>query len=129
MQRQLLKLAELQDQIAANSSKSADSRKTRLLIRAETVVENQKALCRRLDSVLQRLMDAHAAESETGLSEFEKGWFGELRRMKREVGGPEGTGDGEDADSRSLWVRTELVSLALHLSLPVYSVLFPITHS
>jgi len=113
MQRQLLKLADLQDQIEAYTSQSADSRKTQLLIRAENVVENQKALCQRLDKVLQRLMDAHATESETGLSEFEKAWFGELRRMKREVGPREGTGNRDEADSRSLWARTNLVSAEL----------------
>ena len=62
-------------------------------------------------------MDAHATESETGLSEFETAWFGELRRMKREVGLREGAGNGEKADSRSLWARTNLVSAEL-LSLP-----------
>lgn len=109
MQRQLLKLAELQDQITSHSSQDANSRTNHLLIRTENVVERQKALCGRLDNVLQRLMDAHATDSETGLSEFEKAWFGELRRMKREVGSLEGTGSGDEADSRSLWARTELV--------------------
>jgi len=82
------------------------------------VVERQKALCGRLDNVLQRLMDAHATDSETGLSEFEKAWFGELRRMKREVGSLEGTGSGDEADSRSLWARTELLKHHLHLLRP-----------
>jgi nucleoporin NUP82 len=125
MQRQLLKLAELQDQIAAHSSQSTGSRTNQLLIRAESVVEDQKALCRRLDHVLQRLMDVHASESETGLSEFEKAWFGELRRMRREVGGPEG---GEEADSRSLWARAELVSVEF-LSPLLSLILSSIIHS
>lgn len=128
MQRQLLKLAELQDQIAAHPSQGVGSRKNQLLIRADRVVEGQKALCRRLDSVLQRLMDAHAIESETGLSEFEKAWFGELRRMKREVGGPGGTGGREEADSRSLWARAELVGVEL-LSLPFPLIMSSIIHS
>lgn len=113
MQRQLLKLGELEVLISAlNSTPSLPSNSSpgsKVLSRVHGIVDAQKALGARLDSVLQRLMDAHASAYDSGLSEFESAWFAELGRMRREVGvGGDANGGGE-ANGRSLKARTELV--------------------
>jgi nucleoporin NUP82 len=64
------------------------------------IQDTQKSLLSRLDRVLQALMEKASPE----LSEHEKKWFQELRRMKGEVAGV------TRYDERSLAVRTSLVS-------------------
>ncbi|KAF8318139.1 hypothetical protein DL93DRAFT_2054844 [Clavulina sp. PMI_390] len=89
-----------------------------LLDRVTTITNTQNALNKRLDTVLQRLMDAHAIESESGLSDFEKAWFGELGRMRREVGGRIGDGGEDEQDGRSLWSRTQLLKHQIEILTP-----------
>lgn len=118
MQRQLLKLAELQELIASASSSPSSinpgsKQKGDMQARVERIVATQTALGSRLDVVLQRLMDAHSATYEEGLSEFEKEWFGELGRMKREVG-------ADEQEGRSLKGRADLVN-TFYLSTSFFS--------
>jgi nucleoporin NUP82 len=69
--------------------------------RWEAVQNEQKALLRRLDRMLQALMEKASPE----LSEHETKWFEELKRMKEEI-----SGSGR-YDEGSLVARTRLVCL------------------
>lgn len=124
MKRQLLKLGDLEEMIGAalaSTSGNGDVKGkgvntgTTLPSRVQSVIQVQQDLVSRLDKVLQRLMDSYSPN----LSELETAWFAELGRMRREVGKPpaglnasQGNNSGDsDADGRSLWARTELVSI------------------
>ena len=74
--------------------------------RWERIQAEQKALLRRLDRMLQGLMEKASPE----LSEHETKWFEELKRMKEEI-----SGSGR-YDERSLVARTRLVWLPVSLS-------------
>ncbi|TIA90313.1 hypothetical protein E3P99_01621 [Wallemia hederae] len=56
--------------------------------RVEAVANEQTELLRRMDRLLQRLMDKH----QPTLSTHEKKWFAELGRIRDEVGGDDGKG-------------------------------------
>jgi nucleoporin NUP82 len=71
--------------------------------RWETIQTEQKVLLRRLDRMLQALMEKASPE----LSEHETKWFEELKRMKEEI-----SGSGR-YDEGSLAARTRLVCLLI----------------
>lgn len=74
--------------------------------RVKRVMDKQKMLLARSDRILQALVEKASPE----LSEHEKKWFEELRRMKDEVAG------GGRSDEWSLAARTRLVSGHFFLS-------------
>jgi nucleoporin NUP82 len=74
--------------------------------RWERIQAEQKVLLRRLDRMLQGLMEKASPE----LSEHETKWFEELKRMKEEI-----SGSGR-YDEGSLVARTRLVWLSISLT-------------
>ena len=78
--------------------------------RAQRIRESQKALSARQDRILQTLVQQASPE----LSEHEKKWFDELKRMKEEV-----VGAGR-YDEGSLAARARLVSGLGRLSVPLF---------
>lgn len=74
--------------------------------RWERIQNEQKVLLRRLDRMLQGLMEKASPE----LSENETKWFEELKRMSEEI-----SGSGK-YDEGSLVARTRLVCLPISLS-------------
>ncbi|KAL7409546.1 hypothetical protein BDY24DRAFT_366825 [Mrakia frigida] len=81
LERQLSKLASVSDMVSDLRDGEVGG-KEGLRNRVERVMETQSALIGRVDKVLQKLMDNH----QPILSDYEQKWFGELGRMKEEVG-------------------------------------------
>lgn len=81
MQRQLA-------QLARASAQAEALRPAALAERLARLESSQASALKRLDALLQRLMDAHAPQ----LSLHEKRWFDELQRMSREFQPSEGRG-------------------------------------
>jgi len=77
-QQQKTKCQEMLDLVARLSSQY-----THITTRAQRVMDRQKMLSARSDGILQAMVDKASPE----LSEHEKKWFDELRRMKEEVAG------------------------------------------
>ena len=83
LERQLSKLASASDMAEElRNGEVGAGGKEGLRKRVERVMETQGALIGRVDKVLQKLMDNH----QPLLSDYEQKWFGELGRMKEEVG-------------------------------------------
>lgn len=95
LKRQLAKLHEMYTLVGRLKGTTQGSMKNRL----EKVTRAQNELLERATRVLQRLMDSFSPQ----LSDFERQWFDELRRMSAEVAG--GTG--------GLKARTEMASTLL----------------
>lgn len=85
------------------------SRYTELAARARRVMDKQRMLSARSDGILQAMVDKASPE----LSEHEKKWFEELRRMKEEVAG------AGRYDEGSLAARARLVSDLTQFSMMV----------
>jgi nucleoporin NUP82 len=85
-------------------------RYTRLTDRVQSVMDKQKMLLARSDRILQALVDKASPE----LSEHEKKWFEELRRMKDEVAG------AGRYDEGSFAARARLVSSHLGSACDVF---------
>lgn len=75
MQRQITELAHASDRIKKIHADVLAARLTR-------IEDTQRSTVRRLDTLLQQLMDEHAPQ----LSVYERRWFDELQRMSREFG-------------------------------------------
>jgi len=103
LSRQLKVLAQLEKNI--KTVKLAGSPIGTLSKRIDAMIVKHKQLEEQLNRCLQILIDNHAPQ----LSEAEKEWFGELKRMKAEVSGE---------PSRSLKARTELLTSHLELLRP-----------
>lgn len=100
LKRQLAKLQEMYALVARLKGTSQGSMKNRL----EKVTRAQNELLERATKVLQQLMDSFSPQ----LSDFERQWFDELRRMSVDVTG--GTG--------GLKARTDMLSGQLNLLRP-----------
>lgn len=103
LQRQLSKLA----QMTLLIQRLKQAAEGPLEERVRKVGQRQQELLKRIDRVLQGLMDSYSPK----LSEFEQQWFSELGRMNGEIVGKD--------DGRSLKARCQLVSLSLCLQVPI----------
>ncbi|KAG5519929.1 hypothetical protein PMAC_000206 [Pneumocystis sp. 'macacae'] len=77
--RQLEKLYTLKDKIDIITSKSSSER-------LKNAIDNQKILQKRADQILQKLIKSHSPT----LSDYEKKWFNELKRIKMKTYGNKG---------------------------------------
>jgi nucleoporin NUP82 len=101
-QRQKDKLGELSQRIKRLSEGKKDETRARI----ERLKDGQGSLLGKTDKVLRRLME----EASPGLSEHEKKWFEELKRMKGAIEG-EGRFDEESLVARTASLEKEYARL------------------